>query len=89
MMGQFLLGTLQAHQVMDDFLRTQLRQHPEVSPHITLYLFEHRAPLVEVPALKQRVEAQAKTINQMENTCKELRDRFDPMTEKANILSKK
>ena len=70
MVGQCILGNLQAHRVMDDFLLTQFRQHPEVAPRITLYLFEHRDPLVEVPALKQRVESQAKTLTQLENTCK-------------------
>ena len=55
---------------MDDFLRDQFRQHPEVAPHITLYNFEHGAPRVEVLVLKQNVEAQAKTISQMEIFCR-------------------
>ena len=55
MVGKYLWGTLQAHQVMEDFLRTQLHQHTEVAPHITLQLLEHRAPCVEVSALKERV----------------------------------
>ena len=42
--GQYLWGTLQVHRVMDDFLRNQFSQHPEVAPHITIYLFEYRAP---------------------------------------------
>ena len=33
--------TLQAHWVMDDFLRTLFHQHTEVAPQITLYLFKH------------------------------------------------
>ena len=74
MVGQYLCGGLQAHRVMDELFWTQFCQHHEVAPHITLYLFEHRAPQVEVSALKQIVEAQAKTLNQMENTCKELWD---------------
>ena len=40
-------------------------------------------------ALKQIVEAQAKTHNTMDNICKELWDRVDFLTEKENILSKK
>ena len=52
MVGQYLWGTLQTHRVMDDFLRTQFCQHPEVDPHITLSLFEHISPLVEVSVLK-------------------------------------
>ena len=89
MVGQYLWGTLQTHRVMDEFLQTQFRQHPEVDPHITLYLFKHRAPQVEVSALKQRVEAQSKALNKMEKTCKELRDRFYSLTDKANKLIKK
>ena len=75
MVVKYLWGTLQAHMVMDDFLWTQFYQHPEVAPHITLYLFEHRSPWFEVSALKQILEAQVKTLNQMEKTCKELRAR--------------
>ena len=89
MVGQYLWGTLHAHRVMHDFLRTQLRQHPKMAPHITLYLFEHGAPRVEVSALKQRVEAQAKNINQTEKTCNKLRARVDSLTDKANKISKK
>ena len=89
MVGQYFWGTLQAHRGMDDFLRTQLNQHPKVDTHITLYLFGHRDPQDEVLALIQRVEAQAKNINQMENTCKELQDRVNPLTEKASRFSKK
>ena len=65
MVGQYFLRTLEAHWVMDDFLRTQFFQHPEVATHITLYIFEHRAPQEVVLALKQRLEAQAKNINKM------------------------
>ena len=32
MVGQYLWGTLQAHKVMDKFLRKQFRHHPEVAP---------------------------------------------------------
>ena len=32
MVVKYLWGTLQAHIVMGDFLRTQLRYHPEVAP---------------------------------------------------------
>ena len=55
---------------MDDLLRTQFFQHLEVDLYITIYLFEHRSPWVEVLALKQRVEAQDKTMSQMDKTCK-------------------
>ena len=55
---------------MEYFLRDQLRQHPEVAPNITLYLFEKQAPRVGVVALKQKVDVQAKGIRQMEKTCK-------------------
>ena len=89
MLGQYLWGTLQAHWVMNDFLRTQFRQHPEVAPHIKLYLFEHRAPRVEVSDLKQRVEAQDKNLNQTGKTCKELQARVGLLTEKSNRLSNK
>ena len=74
---------------MGDFLWTQFCHHPEVEPHITFYLFEHRNPWVEVLALKQRVEAKAKNLSQMENTCKELRSRVDSLTAKGNRLRKK
>ena len=40
-------------------------------------------------ALKQRVEAQAKNLNQMEKICKELRKIVNSLTEKSNRLSKK
>ena len=62
MVGQYLWGTLQSHRIMDDFLRAQFQKHPEVASHITLYLFEHRSPIVEVVALKQKVKVQAKTM---------------------------
>ena len=58
MLVKYLRGTLQAHRVMDDFLWMQLRQHLEMTPHITLYLLEHRAPWVGVLDLRHRVEAQ-------------------------------
>ena len=89
MVGQYIWGTLQANWAIDVFLQTELLQNTEVDPHINLYLFEHRAPRVEVSDLKQRVEAQAKTLNKMEKTRKELWARVDLLTEKANILSKK
>ena len=78
--GKYLWGNLQAHIVMDDFLRTQFSQHPEVAPKITIYLFKYRAPQVEVSTLKHRLEAQDRTMSQMENTCKELRSRVDLLT---------
>ena len=56
MVGQYIWGTLQAHMVMDDLLRSQFRQHPEVEPQFTIYLFEYRAPRVEVAALNKKVE---------------------------------
>ena len=54
--------------MMDKFLRAQLRHHPEVAPHIKLFLFEHRGSRVYVSALKQKAEAESKTTIQMENT---------------------
>ena len=62
MVDQYLWGKLQAHRVMDEFMRSQFRQNPDVAPHSTLYLFE---PRVKVSALKQNVEAQSNTISQM------------------------
>ena len=56
--------------MMDEFMRSQFRQNPDVAPHSTLYLFE---PRLKVSALKQKVEAQSKTISQMEKTCREFR----------------
>ena len=52
MVDQYLMGNLQAHREIYDFLWTQFLRHPEVSLHITLYLFEHRDPWMEVSALK-------------------------------------
>ena len=89
MVGKYLWVTLHKHQVMDDLLRKQLHQQQEVDPHIMLYCFEHIAPWVELSALKQRVEAQAKTLDQMENKCTELWDRVDSLKEKVNRLGKK
>ena len=57
---------------MDDLLRTQSRQHTEVDPNITLYLFEYIAPRAEVSALKQRVEAKYKALNKTGNKCREV-----------------
>ena len=62
---------------MDYLLHTKLLQHLEVAQHITIYLFEHRAPRAEVSTLNQRVKAQAKILSQIKNTCKELRSRVD------------
>ena len=89
MMRQYLWGTLQAHWVMNDLLQTQLFQNLEVDPKITLQRFEHRAPRVEISALKQRMEAQDNAINQMEKKFKQLRYIFDSLMEKENILGKK
>ena len=83
------MGTIQAHRVMDYLLQNQFIQHPEVTLHITMYLFEHRAPRVEVLDLKQRVGSQAKILSQMKNTCKELQSRVDDLTEKSNRLGNK
>ena len=58
------------------------RQNPEVDTHITLYMFEHRDHRVEVLGLKQIVDAQAKTLNQIEKTCKELWAIVDTLTDK-------
>ena len=89
MMRQYLWGTLQAHWVMNDLLQTQLFQNLEVDPKITLQRFKHRAPRVEISALKQRMEAQDNAINQMEKKFKQLRYIFDSLMEKENILGKK
>ena len=70
MVGQYLWVNLQAHLVMDEFLMTHFFQHLEVAPHITLYFFEKRSPWKQVSDLKQRVEAQSKTLNKIEKTCK-------------------
>ena len=72
-----------------DFLRMQLRRHLEVAPHITLYFFEHRAACFEMSDLKQRVETQAKPLNQTEKTFKYLWARVDYLIEKFNIIGKK
>ena len=56
MVGQYLWVTLQAHRIMYNFLKSQFRQHPEVVPHINLYLFEERVSIVEVVALNKKVE---------------------------------
>ena len=76
MAAQYLWGALQTHQVIDEFLWKKFFQNTEMAPHIILYLFKHGAPLVEVYALIKNSEYQAKTLNQMENTCKEQRDKF-------------
>ena len=69
MVSQYLWVTIQEHRVFGDFIRYKFQQHLEVAPHINLYLFEHRAPRVEVVALNQKVEVQAKKTSQMEKTC--------------------
>ena len=48
MVGKHLWGTLKVHRVMDNFIRSQFRQYPEVALHITLYLFEQWGSRVEV-----------------------------------------
>ena len=87
--GQYLWGTLQAHRIMDDFLRAKFRQHHEVAPHITLHCFEHRSPRVEAVTLNQKVEVQYRMISHMEKFCKKLRPRVDLPTNKVNRLRKK
>ena len=52
MVGQYLRGTIQAHRVMENLVRNTFHQNLEVSPHVTLYLFEHRDQHVEYTALK-------------------------------------
>ena len=34
--GKYLWGTLKANHVMNEFMNTQFRHHPEVSPHIRI-----------------------------------------------------
>ena len=46
MVGKYIWGNLQVHRVIDDLLRSQFFQHPEVAPHSTLYFFKHRATQV-------------------------------------------
>ena len=75
--------------MMDDLLWNQIFQHPDLAPHIILDLLEHRYPRVEVPSLKQIVEAQTKTLTQMRNICAELWSRVNSLTEKANIMGNK
>ena len=55
MVGQYFSGTLQAHRVMDKFLCARSQLYLEVDPHITLYLFEHRAQRVGVEVIIQNV----------------------------------
>ena len=74
---------------MNDFLHAHLQKNPEVTPHITLYLFKNRAPRVDVVALIKKMEIQSKNISHMENTCKELRLRVDLLTDKENLLGNK
>ena len=87
--GHYICGTLQYHRMMDEFLRNQFQQHPEVYSHITLYMFEPKLPWVDVSALNQEVEAQAKTLSKMEKTCRELQSRVSSLKDKANWLGKK
>ena len=89
MVGKYLWGNLQSHRIMDEFLQEKIRQHLEVAPYITLYLFEHRSPRVEVVELSQKVDLQYKIISQIEKTCKKLQPRADSLTDKANLLGKK
>ena len=70
MVGKYLWGTIQAHRVIDDLFWTQFFQNPEMVPRINIYLLEHKSSQVEVLDLNHRVEAQSKTLSQMENTCK-------------------
>ena len=86
MVGKYLWGTLQYHRLIDEFLHAQFWQHPEVDHHITLYMFDHRAPSFEVVALRQKVYIQSLTTTQMENTFKELWSNVDFLTDKSNRL---
>ena len=70
-------------------MSTQFLQQPEVAPHIILYLLKHIAPRVEVSPLKKKVEAQDKTLSQMDNMCREFRSRVDSPTKKENLIGKK
>ena len=60
-----------------------------MEPHITLYLFNHMTPRMEVAELNQKAEFQSKTIIQMQKTCKELLSIVDLLTDKANRLVNK
>ena len=56
MVGQYLWGTLKSHIVMNKFLRAQFKQNTEVTLHITIYLFEHLYPRVDVVVLRKSLE---------------------------------
>ena len=74
---------------MEKFLWEKFRHNPEVASHITLYIFKHWAPKVEVAELRKKVELQYNMISHMEKTCKELQLRVDYLTDKENRLGKK
>ena len=86
MVGQYLWVTTQAPLVMNEFLHSQFRNYPEVAPHITLYIFEHFLPRVEIVALRHKVDIQAKSIRQKENTCEKLMSRVNSLTDKVNHM---
>ena len=57
---------------MDEFIQAQFFHHQEVSPHITLYLFDHRDPIYKLQAVRQKVEAQKMFVAQLKNMFKEI-----------------
>ena len=59
MVDQYLWGTLQSYMVMEEFLRYQFSQKPEVLPPISLYIFEDWAPRSKSQDTRQKIEAQS------------------------------
>ena len=77
--GLYLWASLQAHRVMKEYLNAEFKNHPEVSPSVTYFLFEHRAPTAWVKTLQQDHQALRKKHEELQKEYKQLRSEIDSL----------
>ena len=77
--GLYLWASLQAHRVMKEYRDAAFKNHPEVSPSVTFFLFEHRAPTAWVKTLQQDHQALKKKHEELQKDYKHLRSEVDSL----------
>ena len=89
MLGQYLQETFKLNRAMGSLLLSTFSQNPEMDLHITLYLFQDKAPRAELLSLQKKVEAKYNFTCHIYKTCKELISRVYQLSDKTNLLVKK
>jgi hypothetical protein len=69
--GGYLWRTLQAHTVMQEYVKFNFRNHPLLAPITTLHLYEHRAPLKVVRDLEEVVAVLSRKVDKLQASKKD------------------